>query len=430
MSQRTLLMLTYHFPPSAASGSFRLLGFARHLPARGWRTSVVATPGLPWEPVDPGLLARVPAETAVYRVPYLKTRLARKLARYTGWFPRAARACRVAIREQRPAAVLTSGPPHEVHWLGWWLKRRYGLPWIADFRDPWYNAEGIVDPPMTLASWRVRAQESRLLQAADCVLANAPGACRRFQDTHPRLAEKFVTLPNGYDRETFEAIAPEIVPRVPGAPLRVVHAGAIYAGRDPLPILDAIQTLSDSRANSSRSWDVRFLGPPPENGLDLAEAVASRGLGECVSIAGQVPYDQALRAMAGADILLLMDSPGRTVGVPAKLYEYLGAGRPVLALGEREGDLAHVLEGAGVRHRIAAPGDSAAIASALSDLAGELEGRGWALKPRAAHPYSREALAGQLAALLDRCAGFEAEQGRGRDVSGRRQPASVGIGES
>ena len=424
-------MLTYHFPPSAASGSFRLLGFARHLPARGWRTAVVAPPGLPWEPVDPGLLARVPAETVVYRVPYVKTRLARKLAPYTGWFPRAALACRTAIHEQRPAAVLTSGPPHQVHWLGWWLKRRYGLPWIADFRDPWYNAEGIVDPPPTLASWRVRTRESRIMRAADCVLANAPGACRRFQDVHSSLAAKFVTLPNGYDRETFEAIAPEIAPRTPGTPIRVVHAGAIYANRDPLPILDAIRRLIHPRAGISREFHLSFLGPPPENGLDLGEAVASRGLAESVSIAGQVPYDRALRAMASADILLLMDTPRRTVGVPAKLYEYIGAGRPVLALGERGGDLAHVLERSGIPHRIAPPGDSVAIASALSELSVEVESRGSALMLRSTHPYSREALAGQLADVLDRCAGFGAEQGRGRsEVSCRLQTASVGLGDS
>jgi glycosyltransferase involved in cell wall biosynthesis len=430
VSQRTLLMLTYHFPPSAASGSFRLLGFARHLVAQGWRTAVVAPPGLPWEPVDPGLVDRVPGETTVYQVPYMKSRLARKCAMYKGWLPRGGRACRTAVREQRPAVVLTSGPPHDVHWLGWWLKWRYGLPWIADFRDPWFS-EGGFDRLESQGCWRVRMQESVLLRASDRVIANAPGACRALQERYPQLAEKFVTIPNGYDRETFEAVTAETRSRQPGAPIRVLHAGAMYSGRDPLPFLDAIQTLSDPRVTRSRSWDMRFLGPPPESGLDLPKAVASRGLGECVSIAGQVPYDRALREMAGADILLLMDSPGRSVGVPAKLYEYIGAGRPVLALGERGGDLALVLEGSGIPYRIAAPSDSAAIVSALSELADEIEAAGPAFAPRTTHPYSREALTGQLAALLNRCAGFEAEQGRGRsDVSGRLQTASVGLGDS
>jgi glycosyltransferase involved in cell wall biosynthesis len=412
-------MLTYHFPPSAASGSFRLLGFARHLTSHGWSTAVVAPPGLPWEPVDSGLVDRIPAGTVVYPAPYMKSRLARKLLQYKGWFPRAARGCRTAVREQRPAAVLTSGPPHDVHWLGWWLNRSYGLPWIADFRDPWFS-EGGFDRGESQGCWRVRMQESVLLRAADCVVANAPGACRALQERYPRIADKFVTIPNGYDRETFEAVAAETCPREPGAPIRVLHAGALYAGRDPLPFLDAVQTLAVPHRN--RSWDVRFLGPPPESGLDLADAIASRGLDKCVSLSGQVPYDRALREMAGADILLLMDSPGRSIGVPAKLYEYIGAGRLVLALGERGGDLGLVLEGSGIPHRIAAPGDSAAIASALSELADEVEAAGPAAAPRTTHPYSREALTGRLAALLDRCAGFEAEQGRGRpEISNRRR---------
>jgi hypothetical protein len=66
---RSVLLLTYHFPPSSASGSFRMLGFARHLPRHGWRAAVVAPPSLPWEPVDAELSERVPPETAVYHVP-------------------------------------------------------------------------------------------------------------------------------------------------------------------------------------------------------------------------------------------------------------------------------------------------------------------------------------------------------------------------
>src|SRR5205814_10190794 len=92
----TLLMLTYHFPPSAAVGSFRMLGFARHLPKFGWRTVVVAPPSLPWEPDDPALAARVPAETVVYPVPYPKRapKVLRWMAPFSAWLPYARAAAR------------------------------------------------------------------------------------------------------------------------------------------------------------------------------------------------------------------------------------------------------------------------------------------------------------------------------------------------
>ena len=401
MAMRTVLILTYHFPPSAASGSFRLLGFVRHLPAHDWRGAVVAPPGLPWEPIDIGLLDQVPAETSVYSVPYLTSRLARKFARYKGWFPRALRAAERAIREQKPEAILTSGPPHQVHWMGLLLKRRHKLPWLADFRDPWYS-EARLECGNRLESWWIKKQESAVMHNADVVIANAPGACKLLRLAYPQLRSKFVTLPNGYDREKFEGLAAEIPPKASEGPIRVVHAGAIYVGRDPLPLLDAVKTVSEGPEQIA--LDVRFFGPPPENGMDLSKEVSARGLDDRVSLRGQIPYANALREMAGADILLLMDSPGRTVGVPAKLYEYIGAGRPVLALSEPGGDLSLVLEQCGLPYRIAPPGDAASIAKALAELSRDAR-LPQPFSGRDSHRFSREAIAGRLAVLLDRSVG-------------------------
>src|SRR5262245_17680891 len=122
-----LLIITYHFPPSAASGAFRLLGFAQHLPKFGWDTIVVAPPGLPWEPSDASLAARVPPQTVVVPVPYPKAapKLIRWLAPYAVWLPFARRAARWAVREHQPDVVLTSGPPHWAHLIGRYLQRRY-----------------------------------------------------------------------------------------------------------------------------------------------------------------------------------------------------------------------------------------------------------------------------------------------------------------
>ena len=211
-----------------------------------------------------------------------------------------------------------------------------------------------------------------------------------------------MTLPNGYDREKFEGLAAEIPPKAFGEPIRVVHAGAIYVGRDPLPLLDAVKTVSEGPEQIA--LDVHFFGPSPENGMDLCKEVSARGLDDRVSLCGQIPYAKALREMASADILLLMDSPGRTVGVPAKLYEYIGAGRPVLALGEPGGDLSLVLEQCGLPYRIAPPGDAGAIAKALAELSRDAR-LPQSFSGRDSHRFSREAIAGRLAVLLDRCVG-------------------------
>lgn len=421
MSQRNLLILTFHFPPSAASGAFRMLGFARHLPRHGWRTSVVAPPWMPWEPQDPELLKQVSPETSIYHVPYLKNRLLRKFAPAFGWFPWAWNGCRMAIREQRPEILLTSGPPHQIHWLGCALKRWYGLPWVADFRDPWCPF-GRLDRGDDRGSRWIARQEAAVVAAADAVIANAPGAREVFRRNHPCHAHKFVTLPNGFDREKFAALRESSRSQHDQrTAIRVVHAGAIYLGRDPLPFLDVVKTLSNGA--DAIPLDVHFFGPPPESDLDLNAAVQARGLADRVVIEGQVPYAQALREMVEADVLLLMDSPGRTVGVPAKVYEYIGAGRPILALGEPEGDLASVLRESGIPYRIAPPHDSAAIASAMAALSTEIR----ANPSRRGDPdrFSRESITGRLASLLEECVAV-GRKSRSKSIDGQ---ASVRSGE-
>src|SRR5262249_38939798 len=125
---------------------------------------------------------------------------------------------------------------------------------------------------------------------------------------------------------------------------------------------------------------------------------------------GHVPYARALRAMAGADVLLLLDSPGRAVGAPAKVYEYIGANRPGLALGECGGGLACVPEQSGMPHRVPAPPAPAAIANALAELAAIASATPAYLRGDQDR-FSREAIAGRLAHVLDRCAGRRAGQG-------------------
>src|SRR5687768_3379829 len=125
MTLRKVLLVTYHFPPSTASGSFRLLGFARHLADVGWQLLVVAPLSTPWEPTDPELGRLVPADVIVRHAPYPKNppKIVRALLPTMMWLPRAWPACRAMVRAHHPEAILTSGPPHWVHLLGVRLRR-------------------------------------------------------------------------------------------------------------------------------------------------------------------------------------------------------------------------------------------------------------------------------------------------------------------
>ena len=388
MLPKKVLLITYHFPPSAASGTFRLLGFARHLPTFGWQPLVVAPPSLPWEPLDPQLVEQIPAEAMVHPVLYPMTapKLLRILAQNAMWLPRAWSACRQMIREHRPDVILTSGPPHCVHLLGQRLKRSTGLPWVADFRDPWIS-DGKVKKLSWMQRWSLRC-ERRVFENADLILANAPNATRMFQEAYPLQCDKIVTLTNGFDPRPYTRAQN-------GSCLRLVHAGEIYAGRDPRPVLEALAELN---ARSPDSHELQILG---RDEVNLDALLRERNWTDFVCVQGQRAYQESLDEMGRADILVLFDSSGRTIGVPAKLYEYLGAGRPILALAEPHGDTAAVLRQSGVLHRIASPKNAVQIRQALSELAQAIRAKDAVADPSLVQQFTRENLSRTLASRLD-----------------------------
>jgi glycosyltransferase involved in cell wall biosynthesis len=412
-------MLTYHFPPSAAAGAFRLLGFARHLPTYGWESAVVAPPGLPWEPVDPGLMQRVPPATTLYQAPYPRGLAAapfRRLFPYAAWLPAAYAASRSAIRHERPDALFTSGPPHAIHLLGRHLHRRYGLPWLVDFRDPW-AAGGLSAlhgrPP---SRWDVRAERS-VLRDADRIIANTPRAMELLATAFPQHRVKMVSITNGFDPDSFSVLDP--APRDPGA-VSLVHPGEVYASRDPRPLLEAIRALKPGEIPEGRPLRVRFIGRQGPGAPILNDLIRESGLQDIVTFTGQVPYSRSLAEMVAADVLLLLDSAGRRAGVPAKLYEYLGAGRPVLALADPGGDVDWVLRESGTPYRIAPPLDASRIHDALVSLLREASAAPAANDGAAQSRFTRQAVTGELARLLDECVGHgdtgltaDPESGRG-----------------
>jgi glycosyltransferase involved in cell wall biosynthesis len=397
----TLLMISYYFPPSASAGVFRLLGFARHLRKFGWRTAVVAPPELAWEPNDPALLAQVPTDTAVYPVPYPRKypKVIRWLAPYAIWLAPARGGVRRAVEEQKPDAILTSGPPHWVHLLGRFVQRRYRLPWVADFRDPWITGSFHVTETRRQHFWQ-GLWEAHVIRRADRIVHNTPGACAPVQKVYPRHAAKMTHLYNGYDPEAF-AYSPEY--RRSG-PIRVLHAGQLYMGRDPRPILDAVAAIGPGEAPP---FVIEFFGRTNyAPGADLLADARQRGVADRVVCGEQVSYRESLARMKAADVLLLMEPPGRNLGVPAKLFEYVGAGRPILAATGGSPDLEAVLKQSGAPCRLVGSTDVAAIRRALLELIHGVAAGAIAPGPEEGKKaFTREAMAGRLAAILDELRG-------------------------
>jgi hypothetical protein len=351
---------------------------------------------MPYEPVDEALARKVPPDVDVRSVPFPSGWLSKPFRKLVGpavWLPLAYAACSRVIRERRPSAILTSGPPHCIHMLGLFLKKYHRLPWAADFRDPWS-----MQAKTRIAARFTRWEEDKVFRAADLVVANAPLAEAAYGAAHPAERGKIVTITNGFD-ELSEAERE----RNASGSIDVVHLGEIYSGRDPRPYLDALLGSKNGAASAVR-YRASFIGRVA-TGFDMSEEIRRRNLTSVVSLRGQIPYSEALAEMKRAEILLLLDSPGRRFGVPAKLYEYLGVNRPILALAEPDGDVAAILKQSGVLHRLAPPTDVTAIRRALHELGESIRSGERTVGDAAAlKQFTRESLTRELAAQLDRIA--------------------------
>jgi glycosyltransferase involved in cell wall biosynthesis len=232
----------------------------------------------------------------------------------------------------RPDLLYSSGPPHTGHVVAGRMARHLRVPWIAELRDTWANN------PYSDAPWPIRP-----LQAwyADAVLRQAQ-ACVTLTRTAQAEVETALARPtivsyNGFNSQDFEGFdqAPPLDPRR----LTILHAGVIYAGRrDPVALFQALAILGPLR----HAVRVKFY----HDQMEAVERRAERlGVRDCIEICAPVPRREILRIERAADVLLLCRwADQRDDGViPGKLFEYIGARRPILAVGSTTGEAADIV---------------------------------------------------------------------------------------
>lgn len=403
-------MVAYHFPPLAgSSGIQRTLRFVQQLPSLGWQPLVLTASPIAYERTADDLMADVPADTVVRRAWALDTR--RHLAiggryvaamarpdRWVSWRFDAVRVGMQMIREYRPDALWSTYPLATAHVIGAQLQQRSGLPWIADFRDPMAQ-DGYPEDAKTWQSFQ--AIEQTAARRASVCCFTTPGAARTYRARYPEAAERMVMLENGYDESTFsraESALGRIDALSPGV-LTLLHSGIVYPSeRDPRHLFEALGRLRVDRPEQAKRLRVRFRAAVAEALLhDLARR---HGVESMVEVLPPIGYADALAEMLCADGLLVMQARNCNEQVPAKVYEYLRAGRPIICLSDPAGDTWTVLRRAGVGP-MAPLDNAAAIQSLLGDFV-QGTGDAWLPRPEAVAAASRQARSMELAQLLNR----------------------------
>lgn len=403
---RRVLILAYFFPPLGGAGVQRTLKFVKYLPEHGFAPTVITTRSRRYEVHDESLAAEIPPGTPVLRtvdlpLPTIAAGVLRRLGLRRlaevvawpdiclGWAVAATWRAWRAIRRERPDVILTTAPPWSAHLAGWALHRLTGVPWVADFRDPWAgndaaSGEAALRRAMTQAAERGIAHDAAgIVTVADYFrIAGVPA------DDGRRL-----TIPNGVDEDDADGVAP---PDGDRDSFRLSYVGSIYGDRDCAPVLAALRRLIDRGAIDPRRFELRVVGNVM---LPRFEADAPVPLVRT----GYVDHRQALAEMRASSALLLYVAPG-SLAPSGKLFEYLATERPILCVARPE-NLAFRLVEEWSAGRAAAPWDAAGIEAAIADLygrwaAGEL-GDVDGVRERVLQHYSRRALTGRLAAALE-----------------------------
>ncbi len=440
---KRVLFVLYYFPPAGGAAVQRALKQLRYLPEFGWEPVVLTVERDASYPVrDPALEAEVPAGLVVRRTrcpePHaLYRRLTgqssgtdldivtqsagesgwrRRFSRAVratlfvpdariGWLPFATRAGLRLVRETGCEAIFSSGPPFTCHLIGRALARRTRLPWIADYRDPWTQATFYPQRPGWVRAIDERLERSCVREAARSITVGE-GMAHQLRDPSPETApERVVVIPNGYDPDEFADI-----PYDPPKELRITHSGSLFHNRIPHAFFDAVEDLLAEDPAAEADLRLHFAGRLDQAVLDLLNRNAWKRI---TSTRGFLPHHENLKLLRRSRVLLLLigtDAQSKTM-VTCKVYEYIAAGVPILAVGPPDGDAASVLRQTGTGW-IFAHDDRAGLKGKLRQLleehrrhpaaAGASEPARFGLDPDpvAIEGYSRREQTRRLASLL------------------------------
>ncbi|MDP6669866.1 MAG: hypothetical protein QF492_08185 [Candidatus Krumholzibacteria bacterium] len=416
---KRLLMISYYYPPMGDGGVFRCLKFSSYLREHGWEAVVLSGDPEDYWVRDESLLEQLPEDQQVSRVGGMTGlsllrkmrggrkssssssrssslfRFLRKLSdfflfpdSYRGWIAPARKEAHRLLSTGDFDLIFSSGPPDSAHLLGHSLAREFQLPWVADFRDLWYNLH-LKDAPTPLHRFLHSRLEAGVLRDAEVVTVTR--GWQKFLEG--RKAGPVHLIRNGYDPADFEGLHPA---GREDARLHLLHTGKLSLDRSSRPFLEGLSLLLQRRPDLREQLRVEFLGPSESDNENL---IASLGLSEVVRFRPSLPHREALSLQLSADLLLLLQQSELRYRdlVPGKLYEYMGSGRPVFAVGPG-GEVSELVRELGLGWMSEA--ETGAVADLLEEALEKIRS-GWKRETVDLSPFERPGQAKQMAEIFD-----------------------------
>ncbi len=422
---RRVLVVAYYFPPMGLSGVQRTLKFVKYLPQYGWHPTVLTVEPRGYYAKDDGLLreldgrdvriVRTPGagpgrlfhRNEIVRLPPEWLRKTLSMASDTvfipdnkiGWQRKAVRTA-VELHQETPFdLIFATSPPFTDLLIGASIKARIGTPLVFDYRDPWADYP-FKFYPTPLHKLRNIALERRALRASSHVVTTSRRVKELLIRRYPFLTYHDVDIitqgfdPADYPPGTGRAAEEAKKSRKKTERMKIAYAGVFWEDRVPDYFLQAFHDLLKEKPKLRGHIEAVFIGNFREENMKLAKRL---GLTESIRVTGYLPHDACVKELQGSDVLWMIS--GDDLGTPGKLYEYIGARKPILGC-VPEGFLrSQVIEAGGIA---VAPNDVVGIKNALEKFYAKFERREL-IGPRSdvVEKYDRVALTGALVKIFE-----------------------------
>lgn len=373
---KRVLIITYYWPPSGGSGVQRWLKMSKYLPENGWQPVIYTAKDAEYPVEDPSLEQDVALEAEVIRRPivepysfykqFLGMKRGEKVKagfinegeKKNGWkenlsvwlrgnlfIPDArcwwvkpsVRFLKRYLKEHPVDAMISTGPPHSMHLIAKALHKKFNIPWVADFRDPWTDIDFYKDLKLTrCADKKHHRLENQVLTEATKVVTIG-WDCAKGLESHG--AKDVVVITNGYDDLGKICVKTDENPSLrdhQSLPFTMSHIGIIGENRNPETLWQAISELAD------KDLKIRLIGQVDNS---VIESIKRNNIEKLVEIVPYIPHNQVIEEQAKSDVLLLFvnNTPNAKGILTGKIFEYMASGRPILCIGPEDGDSARIL---------------------------------------------------------------------------------------
>jgi len=361
---KKVLIITYYWPPAGGIGVVRWIKFVKYLRNFGWEPVVytVTGKGYPLKDTSMNLTIirrRIWEPFRLYQF-FLKNKneseklddikwrsnatFSQNLSNWIRanlfipdarafWIKPSVRFLVNYLKTNPVDSIVSTGPPHSAHLIALGIKKRTGLNWLADFRDPWTTMDYYKE--LLLTKWANKKHhrlENEVLNEADVVTVVSNGMKTEFESKRGR---EVVIVTNGFDSDDFSGEKIEL-----DQDFSIMHAGSFYSRVNPTGLWKALLELKEENHPMFSKLKIKLMG---RVGADVIESIHAYGLHEFLILIPFQPRDEAVKQIRSAQVLLLCVLEQARFVLTGKLFEYLAAQRPILCIGPKEGDAAKII---------------------------------------------------------------------------------------